>query len=195
VSTAAKERSEAAQLPDDDIIGILLSQHARIRDLFDDLSTAQGDAKKEKFEELRALLAVHETAEEMILRPVAKQEVGEQEVQARNNEEAEANKVLAALEKMDINGAQFDTKLGELQQSVSVHAENEENEEFPAIRQNCSTEQRQKMGKRLLAAEKTAPTHPHPTAAGSPAAQWTAGPFASLLDRAKDALSPDERES
>jgi hypothetical protein len=32
------------------------------------------------------------------------------------------------------------------------------------------------------------PTHPHPAAAGSPTAQWTFGPFASLVDRARDAV-------
>ena len=40
----------------------------------------------------------------------------------------------------------------------------------------------------VKAAEKTAPTHPHPSTAGSPAAQWAVGPFASLVDRARDAI-------
>ncbi len=45
------------------------------------------------------------------------------------------------------------------------------------------------MGSRVKAAEKVAPTHPHPSAAGSPVAQYVLGPFASLLDRSRDALS------
>ncbi|WP_326808284.1 MULTISPECIES: hypothetical protein [unclassified Streptomyces] len=49
--------------------------------------------------------------------------------------------------------------------------------------------ERTKMGKRLLAVEKAAPTHPHPSAAGSTAMQWATGPFASVLDRARDAVS------
>ncbi|MCQ4083678.1 hypothetical protein NGB36_24545 [Streptomyces sp. RB6PN25] len=44
------------------------------------------------------------------------------------------------------------------------------------------------MGTRLLAVEKIAPTHPHPEVAGSPMAQAAIGPFASLVDRTKDAL-------
>lgn len=193
MSNAAKEREEAAKLHQDDIIAILLTQHARIRDLFVEVRGSQGEGKKAKFDELRALLAIHETAEEMILRPVAKKEAGAKEADARNHEEAEANKVLAGLEKMDISSAEFDTKLEEFQRSVGEHADHEETEEFPAIRRGCSSEQLQTMGKRLLAAEKSAPTHPHPTAAGSPAAQWTAGPFASLLDRAKDALGGETK--
>jgi hypothetical protein len=45
------------------------------------------------------------------------------------------------------------------------------------------------MGKQILAAEAVAPTHPHPSAAGSPVAQWTVGPFASIVDRTRDAIS------
>ncbi|MCQ4083677.1 hypothetical protein NGB36_24540 [Streptomyces sp. RB6PN25] len=97
MSTAKTERAEAAKLPDDDVIGVLLTQHARIRDLFGEMKTARGDHKKAVFEELKALLAVHETAEEMIARPVAKRSAGEREADARNHEEEEANKVLAAL--------------------------------------------------------------------------------------------------
>ncbi|SCK12842.1 hemerythrin domain-containing protein [Streptomyces sp. WMMB 322] len=189
MSNAAQERAEAALLPEDDVIGILLSQHARIRDLFTDVHRAQGEAKRAKFDELRALLAVHETAEEMILRPVAEKEAGEKEADARNEEEAEANRALAELERLDIAGPRFEAKLGELERAVGEHAGREEHEEFPPLRAGCSAEQLRSMGRRLLTAEKAAPTHPHPAAAGSPAAQWAVGPFASLLDRARDALS------
>ena len=44
------------------------------------------------------------------------------------------------------------------------------------------------MGAVLRAAEKIAPTHPHPFTAGSPIAQWVAGPWASVIDRARDAI-------
>lgn len=175
-------------LPQDDIIGILLSQHARIRELFTEVHRTTGKEKRARFGELRALLAVHEAAEEMILRPIAKKQVSEREAAARNREEAEANKALAELEQMDLDDSRFEAKLTELEKSVGEHADNEERIEFPAIRSSCSSEQLRKKGKRLLLAEKTAPTHPHPAVAGSTAAQWTAGPFASLLDRAKEAL-------
>jgi hypothetical protein len=185
---AQEDRSKAAQLPEGDVIRILLEQHARIRELFADVSSAEGEHKQQAFDELRALLAVHETAEEMILRPVTKDADGASVADARNNEEAEANEVLKELEKLDVNGADFDTKLASFQTSVDHHAESEENDEFPLILANCDEEKRQKMGKQILRAESIAPTHPHPSAAGKPAVQWTVGPFASLVDRAKDAL-------
>ena len=189
MSNATMERKEAARLPEGDVVRVLLEQHARIRDLFDDVKSAQGEQKKQTFDELRALLAVHETAEELILRPTAKRTAGDAEAEARNHEEEEANKVLAELEKMDVTSAEFDAKLAAFEKAVIDHAEHEEREEFPAVRRGCDEEQLKGLGARLQMVEKVAPTHPHPTAAGSPSAQLLTGPFASMVDRVKDAIT------
>ncbi|MFI8825071.1 hemerythrin domain-containing protein [Streptomyces sp. NPDC053431] len=173
---------------EDDILVQLLQQHEQIRQLFAETMDSEGEAKQQCFDELRGLLAVHETAEEMILRPVAKRIAGKDEAEARNEEEAQANKALAELERLDVHSAEFDRKLAEFQRDVEHHAQHEEREEFPQIRAQCDIEDRRSMGRRLRAAERMAPTHPHPRTAGSPMAQWTVGPFAALLDRAKDAM-------
>ena len=186
----AQDRLDAAQLPEGDVIRILLEQHVRIRELFVDVRSAMGGHKRQAFDELRALLAVHETAEEMILRP-ATRDTAKDVADARNSEEDEANHVLAKLEDMDVESADFATMFAEFEQAVDAHAEAEESQEFPIILREKSVEERQKMGTRLLRAEKLAPTHPHPSTAGSTAAQWFVGPFASLVDRAKDAVSKD----
>jgi hemerythrin superfamily protein len=185
---AAEDRAKAAELPEGDVIRILLEQHARVRDLFKDVSTAEGEHKQQAFDELRALLAVHETAEEMVLRPVSKDAAGEPVVDARNHEEAEANKVLKALEGMDVNSGDFDARLAEFEKAVSGHAEKEESEEFPHILAKCDEQKRASMGRQLKAAESIAPTHPHPSTAGSTTAQFAVGPVASLVDRTRDAI-------
>jgi hemerythrin superfamily protein len=189
MTEAAEDRRKAAELPEGDVIRILLEQHARGHELFADVASAEGDHKQQAFDELRALLAVHETAEEMVLRPVSKKAAGESVVDARNHEEEEANKVLADLEKMDVHSAEFTAMLEQFKQSVAAHAEHEESEEFPQVLAACDEEQRRAMGKKVLAAEKIAPTHPHPSAAGSPVKQAVMGPFASLVDRTRDAIS------
>jgi hemerythrin-like domain-containing protein len=186
---AQENRAKAALLPEGDVIRILLEQHARIRELFADVTTAEGDHKSQAFDELRALLAVHETAEEMVLRPVTEKAGAESVAQARNQEEAEANEVLKELERMDVASADFDAKLASFEKSVDAHADKEESEEFPTILSSCDEAERVAMGKRLTRAESLAPTHPHPSTAGSPLAQKTVGPFASLVDRVRDALS------
>ncbi|WP_438307147.1 hemerythrin domain-containing protein (plasmid) [Streptomyces sp. HUAS TT11] len=179
----------APQLADDDVLSILLQQHVRIRALFGVVKGAEGDRRKDAFDELRGLLAVHETAEEMIVRPAAKKTAGEEEAEARNAEEKDANKVLVQLEKMDLSSSEFETQFAQFEQDVLAHADHEEMEEFTALAVGCTPEQRRAMGRRLVSAERIAPTHPHPTAAGSPPMQWTLGPFASLLDRARDAFA------
>lgn len=189
---AAEDRRKAAELPQGDVVRVLLEQHARIRDLFAEVKAEIGDHKQHAFDELRALLAVHETAEEMVLRPVtSKADGGEGKriADSRNNEEAKANEVLKDLEGLDVASAEFKAKFASLEKAVDEHAEAEENEEFPLVLAHCDEEQRHKLGKHVLAAEKIAPTHPHPSAAGSTAAQYTVGPFASIIDRTRDAIT------
>lgn len=186
---AAEDRAKAAELPEGDVIRILFEQHAQIRDLFTQVKAARGESRQKVFDDLRSLLAVHETAEEMILRPVTGKVGGAEVADARNQEEAEANEVLAELEKLDVTSVDFDTRLVAFEKSVDDHAESEEHEEFPLVLENCSEDERQKLGTRMRAAEAAAPTHPHPSTAGSTAAQMTVGPFASIVDRVKDAIT------
>jgi len=179
---------EAVEQPQGDILAVLLEQHARIRELFTHVQGAEGEHKQQSFDELRALLAVHETAEEMVLRPVSSKDAGAEVAEARNREEEQANRLLADLEKMGTSSAEFDRMFADLQRAVLEHAEHEEQEEFPPVRAQEDQDRLIAMGKALRAAEKIAPTHPHPAAAGSPAAQWTVGPFASVVDRTRDAI-------
>jgi hemerythrin superfamily protein len=189
MGSATEDRAEAARLPEGDVIRLLLEQHARIQDLFDEVQGAGGEERQRKFDELRTLLAVHETAEEIVLRPVSMDVAGKDVTDARNHEEAEANKILAALEKMDVNDPAFGAQLAAFKESVLQHAEAEEREEFPQVLAECDEKQRQDMGTQLKVTEKIAPTHPHPTAAGKPLVQMAAGPFASIVDRVRDALT------
>jgi len=185
--TPAVKRSEAAKLPQD-VVTMLLEQHARIRELFADVKKADVTHKQQSFDELRSMLAAHEAAEEMVLRPVARLTAGQAEAHARDCEEIAASNMLAELERIDVSDAEFDARLAELERAVLEHAEHEEREEFPAVRAARSEQQLRRLGSVLRLAEKAGPTHPHPEAAGSTTAWWLAGPFASLVDRARDRL-------
>ncbi|MBS2961442.1 hemerythrin domain-containing protein [Actinocrinis puniceicyclus] len=191
---AERERMEAARLPEGNIVGLLLEQHARIRELFIAVKASTGDQKQRNFDELRELLAVHEVGEEMILRPVSKDTAGKEVTDARNHEEDEATHVLARLEGMDVHSAEFDAEFYRFEQAVSDHAEHEENEEFPTLLAQRTEAELKRLGDRLLRAEKAAPTHPHPSAAGSPAMVKAAGPFAAMLDRARDAVKKSSED-
>jgi hypothetical protein len=189
MAQAHQERLRAAELPAGSIVSVLLEQHAKIRELFAQTTAARGEARQRSFDELRELLAVHEAGEEIIVRPLSTQASGGAVAEARNKEEKQAASALAELEKLEVESPQFAEKLVALERDVSDHAEAEENEEFPFILSAVNAEKQQQMGSRILKAQRAAPTHPHPSSAGSPHAQKVVGPFAALLDKARDAFS------
>lgn len=190
MNDAATERATAQDLPEGDVIRILLEQHAEVRRLLGELTSGSTTVDRQAtFDRLRTMLAVHETAEELIVRPVSAKVAGKQVADARDQEEHEANKVLAELEKLDVDSAEFAEEIRAFAVAVSDHADAEGTEEFPQVLAQCDADERAKMGSRLRAAEKVAPTHPHPSAAGSTTAQAVLGPFASIVDRTRDALS------
>lgn len=187
MGAADNERAHADRLAPGGVISILLEQHAKIRDTFAAVQLATGEQRRELFDELRELLAVHEAGEEIVLRPVSRKNVGDQVVDAQNREEADAAHVLAELETMDVAGTRFANTFAELEKAVFAHADHEELEEFTVVQGAYTDEELRSMGEKLLKAQSKAPTHPHPSAAGSPTAQRVVGPFAALLDRARDA--------
>jgi len=174
-----------------DVIEFLLDQHQQVRGLLDDVLSAQGGERQQYFDTVREMLARHETAEEMILRPLTRKAPGGEEVaQGRMDEENEAKEVLANLEKMDVASPEFTEKFSEFLQSVLAHAEAEETQEFPLLRQNTDAEALRQARDRVKRAEALAPTHPHPSAKTT-AMNYVAGPFAAMLDRARDAFTKD----
>jgi len=183
-----QDRITAAMLPDGDVVGILLEQHARITELFQEVRAAAGDERRERFNELRALIAVHETAEQIILRPHTSERVNGRIAETRIQEEVEATKALAELEHLDVDSPAFAASFAEFEKSVTEHAEAEEAEEFPAIVNGYTADERQGMGRMLTATEAIAPTHPHPKVAGNEIATLATLPLASIIDRARDAL-------
>jgi hypothetical protein len=195
MSDLAGAAKRAVDQPQGDMIAILLEQHQRIRELFAHVKGAEGKRKQRAFDELRALLAVHETAEEMVMRPISSKDAGTEVTNARNEEEREAARDLTVLEMMDVSSAEFDRKFADFEQAVLDHASREEQDEFPLVRAREDQDTLLALGRTLRAAERIAPTHPHPSTAGSPAAQWAVGPFASLVDRSLDALKNAVRGS
>ena len=88
---------------------------------------------------------------------------------------------------MDFGSQKFIDELTKFRDAVIDHAEREENEEFTKLERNLNAEDRERMAKAVLAAEAISPTRPH---AGVESAKmnFAVGPFASMLDRARDAI-------
>ena len=174
----------------DDAVKFLTDQHNLIKDLFEEVLSASSDEARDKaFSDLRQLLAVHETAEEMVVHPRARHELndGDTIVDARLKEEREAKEKLSELEKMDIGSKEFIVELTKFRDAVIEHAEHEETEEFNRLERKLKADDLGRMAKALQAAEAIAPTRPHP-GVESAKLNFALGPFASMLDRARDAI-------
>jgi hypothetical protein len=193
-STASEVESIVAGdmlLPDEGWSSSIL--HSRIQPRKTETAQASDVEQRERrFVELRRLLAVHETAEEEIIHPLARREIGDGAtiVDARLEEENKAKKQLAELEALDIDSVEFEVKLDGLRLAVLAHAEHEENEEFNRLRQELDLADLQRMRTTIEFAETMAPTRPHP-GVESATANMLVGPFAAMMDRAKDMISTE----
>ncbi|MCW2943855.1 MAG: Hemerythrin cation binding domain protein [Actinoallomurus sp.] len=175
--------------PSGDVIHLLIQQHGQIRDLFLTVVASAGPRRREAFEELMRLLAVHETAEQEIVHPLARRSLpgGEGIVEDRLAEEHEAETMLAELDGMDPDDARFLPLLEELRKNVLTHARAEERYEFVRLRAEFSDAQRKGLAAAVRAAQAVAPTHPHP-GVERPAENLLAGPFLALADRVRDLI-------
>lgn len=181
------ERPET--MPENDVVDLLLRQHQLIREYFAEVETSTGEQRRDAFDRLRRLLAVHETAEEEAVHPMARSAVGDgaQVIDSRLEEEHRAKQILEDLDATGTESVDFGTKLSVLKTAVLDHAEREEREEFPRLRESFGAAQRSAMGVAVKAAEAMAPTHPH-AGVESATANVLAGPFAAMTDRVRDVV-------
>lgn len=173
-----------------DVVDFLTAQHEQIKQLLDQVLDESGKAREGAFYQVRRLLAVHETAEEEIVHPRARRELTEGDVivNTRLREERQAKEELGALERLDVHSAEFIEGFATLRAHVLAHAEQEERYEFPRLRDELDDKQLERMVTVVRMAESIAPTRAHP-AIEFVGEHLLAGPFASMLDRARDAIA------
>jgi hemerythrin superfamily protein len=172
---------------ENDVIDLLMGQHMTIRDLFTEVANSSGAVRRTAFEQLVRLLAVHETAEEQLIHPLARISVhgGGDVVDDRLAEEHDAKEVLATLEEMGPDAPEFPGVFAKFRMDVLEHAHHEEAYEFRYLRANVPAAQLRALAPAVKVAEAVAPTHPHP-GVESATANLVAGPVLSLFDRTKD---------
>jgi hypothetical protein len=88
---------------------------------------------------------------------------------------------------MDVGSKEFIDELTKFRDAVIDHAGHEENEEFNKLERKLNADDLGRMAKALQAAQAIAPTRPHP-GVESAKMNFAIGPFASMLDRARDAI-------
>jgi hemerythrin superfamily protein len=174
--------------PTEDVIDLLHRQHEEIRRLFTDLERARADDREQLFHELVRLLSVHETAEQELIHPeIHRLAGGSDVVDARVAEERRATELLGTLVDIGPAAEGFDTLLTQLRDDVLAHADHEESAEFPLLRQAHDRDRLVSLAGAVRAAERIAPTRPHP-GVESPAANFLLGPPLAIMDRVRDAI-------
>ena len=118
--------------------------------------------------------------------PQVEDKVSADEVEHARKEHAEAEETLARLEKIDADDPSFDDELSTLMEEIRHHIEDEEGQMFANMRQVIEDEDLRKLGARVEAFKKVAPTRPHPNVPNEALPRTAAGPAASMLDRMRD---------
>ena len=176
-----------------DVIGVLEHDHREVEDMFAELETLRGASteearsrRKELTEQVTIELVRHSVAEEVLVYPQVEDKVSAEEVEHARKEHAEAEETLHRLEKLDPDDPAFDDELATLMEEIRHHIEDEEGEMFAHMRQVMDADELEKLGGRVEAFKKVAPTRPHPNVPNEPLPRVAAGPAASLFDRMRD---------
>ena len=176
-----------------DVIEILEHDHREVEEMFAELESLRGTASEEELARKKTLteqvtieLVRHSVAEEVLVYPKVEDKVSAEEVEHAKKEHAEAEETLQRLEKLDADAPSFDDELATLMKEIRHHIEDEEGDMFAHMRQVMDPDELRKLGARVEAFKKVAPTRPHPNVPNDALARTLAGPGASLFDRMRD---------
>jgi hemerythrin-like domain-containing protein len=176
-----------------DVIEVLQHDHREVEQMFAELESLRGassdDARSRRrdlTEQVTIELVRHSVAEEVLVYPRAESKVSAEEVEHAREEHAEAEETLQRLEKLDADDPTFDDELATLMAEIRHHIEDEEGQMFSHMRQAMDAEELRKLGSRVEAFKKVAPTRPHPNVPNEALPRTAAGPAASLFDRMRD---------
>jgi hemerythrin superfamily protein len=176
-----------------DVIEVLEHDHREVEQMFSELESLRGASteeanrrKKELTEQVTIELVRHSVAEEVLVYPQVEEKVSADEAEHAREEHAEAEETLQRLEKLDADDPAFDDELATLMAEIRHHIADEEGQMFAHMRQVIDAEELRKLGGRVEAFKKVAPTRPHPNVPNEALPRMAAGPAASLFDRMRD---------
>jgi hemerythrin superfamily protein len=173
-----------------DVVSRIRAQHDKVRRLFEE-AAEPGDEAADAFRALVRLLAVHETAEEIVVYPTLNSLGREARAaaHARKVEERRCKIELAELEGTARNSAEFANRLESLRVAVETHAAAEEGEVLPILEDRCSAGRLQAIDRLFVGAQLVAPTHAHRLAPVGAVGNLAVGPMVGMFDRFRDATT------
>lgn len=132
----AQGRCHAVTITVEELTATLTDQHQHIKTMMETVVAREGTDRQAAFAELCRFLAAHEAAEEECIHATAKEELDGDTavVDRRIEEEDEAGKAIAELERLDTESQEFRESFEKFRKAVVAHAEAEEHEELPKLR-------------------------------------------------------------
>lgn len=182
--------------PYGDVVKAIRLQHETIRELSRQVSEAPPAGRRHAFEPLVRLLAVHETAEEMVVYPIIRAygDDGRAIADVQTGEEGHAKKALAALEGLDASSAEFEAAFASFRDEIETHVRHEEANVLPFL-ERMDADGRARMARSFNAAELLAPTHGHRRGPTTATGNMILGPFIAIVDRVRDVIRDLERHA
>ncbi|MEY2450899.1 MAG: hypothetical protein QOD92_473 [Acidimicrobiaceae bacterium] len=113
---------------------LLEADHRTVEALFDQIQSAEGDARTPLIDELATSLRGHMELEEQVLYPAMEPVTGAEAVEEANTEHELARKTLAEMLNLAPDKPGFEAALESVKAGIEHHVEEEENEVFPKLR-------------------------------------------------------------
>ncbi|GFG68560.1 hemerythrin domain-containing protein [Mycolicibacter senuensis] len=175
-----------------DVVDILTTDHNEMIDLLTEIEgTVDTDTQRDLADTVTAEVMRHSVAEEMFVYPVVEDKLpgGADDVKHDKEEHDELVQLMKKLEDVSASDPAFLDLAGQLKSLLRHHANDEESEQFPKLREHLSAKELVEMGEKVQTAKKVAPTRPHPQAPHSELFHKTLGAGVGMVDRIRDKLT------
>ncbi len=149
--TGSKGRTQQRGKSETTFIDLLLQDHEKVRDLFEQIEEdEEGENREELFPELESELQMHMELEEKFFYPVLQQAEDAREKALEAYEEHNVAKtVLGELEKLKMDDERWQAKMNVLHEIVNHHLEEEEKNTFKMAKKILEKDQIQEITQQI----------------------------------------------
>ncbi|NKY87381.1 hemerythrin domain-containing protein [Nocardia veterana] len=177
-----------------DAITFLRNDHESVLGMLESLERGRGtgDAELRTRKDLVTSLVMaesqHEAIEEQFFWPTVRRVLpdGDDLADRAVSQEDSAKELLQQMEESGAGSPEFELALDRFIPAARAHIEFEQSQVWPRLQSAQSSDELERLGAKMQAAKKFAPTRPHPDTPSAPAALKSAGLLAALVDKARD---------
>lgn len=180
------------QATEPDVVDELTSDHREALELLGRIgSTPDQQQRRDLVDTVIGEVVRHSVAEEMYVYPAMREHIpgGKDLVEHDADEHKELEGVMKRLESADTAEARFDDLVREMTEKLRHHAQDEEDQQFPRLREQLPRETLVELRQKVDRAKRLAPTRPHPDAPNAELFHKIAGPGVGMVDRMRDKLT------